>query len=213
MGTNGRKLAIAGAVALTLAIAGATVAGAHDSGRGTGPGWGAEQAYGQPGGEMAHGRGMGPGMGPGGDGFGGRGMGRGPIGERIRDGLGEHLDILVRTERILDLGEDGFRVERMEHGTVTSVTESALVFTLATGEIVTVTVDADTDVVDIDPQERPMRDEIAVTEVAPGADVLVASEQQPDGTFLATTVRVLPELAAETDDAADTPEASAAPQG
>ncbi len=208
MGTNGRKLAIAGAVALTLAIAGATVAGAHDSGRGMGPGDGSGQGYGQPGGEMHHGRGMGPG-----GFFGERGMGRGPIGDRIREGIGEHLDILVRTERILDLGEDGFRVERMEHGTVTSVTESALVFTLATGEEVSVTVDAGTDVFAFDPEARPIRDEIAVTGIAVGADVLVASEQQADGSFLARNVRVLPDLAAPTDDAAVTPEASPAAQG
>lgn len=208
MGTNGRKLAIAGAVALTLAIAGATVAGAHDDGRGMGPGDGSGQGFGRPGGEMHHGRGMGPG-----GFFGERGMGRGPIGDRIREGIGEHLDILVRTETILDLGEDGFRVERMEHGTVTSVTETALVFTLATGEEVSVTVDADTDVFDLDPEARPIRDEIAVTEIAAGADVLVASEQQADGSFLAKNVRVLPELAAPTDDAAVTPEASPAAQG
>lgn len=213
MGTNGRKLAIAGAVALTLAIAGATVAGAHDSGRGMGPGQGGgpgygQEGYGQPGGEMLHGRGMGRG-----GFFGERGMGRGPIGEAIREGVGEHLDILVRTERILDLGEDGFRVERMEHGTVTSATETALVFTLATGEEVTVSVDADTDVFDLDMADRPIRDEIAVTEIVAGADVLVASEQQADGSFLAKNVRVLPELAVATEAAAETPEASPAAQG
>ena len=77
----------------------------------------------------------------------------------------------------------------------------------------TIATDANTSAYSWSTTDRPMRTETALADIAVGADVMVWSQSQDDGSFLAERVAVLPVV---TDDAATdevTPEASPAAVG
>lgn len=128
------------------------------------------------------------GQGPQGDPRGGRGWGDG----EMVQGLGRAIDGLVSQE-VVRLDADGnVLTSRLQHGTVTANADGSLTITLATGEAATVTTDATTQAFDWSTTTRPMRSEIAVSAVAAGADVIVWSQSQADGSFLAQRIAVLP---------------------
>lgn len=233
MTTYRTRLALAGTGALALVMAVAGIAGAQGTdqggatnGFGLGVGQGADaqgQARGM-GGEMGghHGGHGGPG-----DMDGDHGKGGGPL-DPFMDG-----STIVRQETVIELADGTFATRRLEHGTVTVAAADAITFTLATGETVTVTVDADT-VVEEAPafaggrggpngdafgrgweSARPNRDggpavapaPVDPASIAVGATVMVASEAQADGSWLAHEIHLLPAFATEV----PAPDASAAP--
>ena len=144
------------------------------------------------------------------DGRGGRGMGGG-----LRGAVLERYDGLV-SQTVVRVDADGnVLTDKVEHGTVSAVADGSITIALATGESVTIATDANTAAFSWDTSGRPLRSEIAVADVAVGADVMVWSESQDDGSFLAQRVAVLPEAAATdtTTDDGTTPDASPAAVG
>jgi hypothetical protein len=163
-------------------------------------------------GEMGHGE-MGGGRhgGPG-DMDGDRGMPGGPLGELAGGGT------VIRAEAVVELADGTFATRRLERGTVTAAAADAITFTLATGESVTVSIGADTIVEDAHPFGGPHDDmngdpfgrgwsndggqgvpdpaaapaTIDPATIAVGAEVMVASESQADGTWLAIHLHLLP---------------------
>jgi hypothetical protein len=195
MNTHRTRLAVITGTALALVLGGASIVGAQTPGMAFGgdPGFGA-----------MHGRGFGGGMGDGG--FGGRGFGdRGDRGARIL----ERVDGLVRQE-LTTVDDDGaVTVQRVEHGTVSAVAEGSISITLPTGEAVTIVTDDDTDAYGWDTDDRPMREEIELTAIVAGDDVMVWSLSEDGAGFVAERVAVLP---AETDDDTDATDDSATPE-
>jgi hypothetical protein len=149
----------------------------------------------------------------GGRGFGGGQAGRGGqgLGGGLRGAVLERYDGLV-SQTVVRVDADGnILTDKVEHGTVSAVADGSITIDLATGESVTIATDANTAAFSWDTSGRPLRSEIAVADVAVGADVMVWSESQDDGSFLAQRVAVLP--AAVTTDSTDdsaTPDASPA---
>lgn len=188
MTTSRGRLAAAGAATLALLVAGTAVASA------AGPG---DDPWGQ----------------------GGNRMGGGPMRQRMMDrfpALGQRFDTLVRIETTLDLPDQGIVVRRQDHGTATTVADTGLSYSLANGETATVTTDADTVIVSVQASTgtRPFRmaaDQIAVSDIAAGADVVVWSEGQSDGSFLAKRIVVLPAAAASSG-GTESPAQSTAPE-
>jgi hypothetical protein len=194
-----RLLAISGAT-FALIVAGTAAVSAHpgDDEWGMGPGFGRDQMGGR------FQQGDVPGLGRGGW------MGPGGMGLGLDD-----VDGVVRRETTLDLGEDGIVTQRVDHGTVASVAEPGLTYTLATGEEASVTTDADTQVIavsepatdDMRPFGRGMRmtaEEVALADIAAGSEVVVWAQSQEDGTFLAQRIVFQPAADETADDAAAT---------
>lgn len=148
----------------------------------------------------------------GGRGFGGDQDGRGRgMGGGLRGAVLERYDGLV-SQTVVRVDADGnILTDKVEHGTVSAVADGSITIDLATGESVAIATDANTAAFSWDTSSRPLRSEIAVADVAVGADVMVWSESQDDGSFLAQRVAVLPAAATtdSTDDSA-TPDASPA---
>jgi hypothetical protein len=191
-----RLLAISGAT-LALVVAGGAVASAHPGepgGRGDGPGRGGQQFE--------------------------RGMGRPAQGmPGLRGFMGDTAGTVVRRETILQT-DTGVITERVDNGTATSATDTAIEYTLATGETASATVDADTQIIAFseDTVQRGLRSrtrmlpaEIAITDVTAGAQIGVWAESQDDGSFLAQRIVVQPDVAqaAAADDTAAGAEATA----
>lgn len=219
MSTNRKRFAAVTGTALALVISGASIVSAQtdtttpqqvplqgEQNIGGGQGFGDQDG-------MTHG--MGGGRGFGGDrGFGGPG-GRGMDGDLGGAVLGRFEDIVSQT--VVRLDADGnVLTDKVEHGTVSAVADGSITIDLATGESVTIATDANTSAYSWDTTGRPARTEIAVADVAVGADVMVWSESQDDGSFLAQRVAVLP-AASTTDsgttDDGSTPDASPATVG
>lgn len=214
MSTNRKRFAAVTGTALALVISGASIVSAQtdtttpqqvplQGEQSIGGGQGFDDQDG-----MTHGMG-----GRGGDrgGFGGRGMG-GDLGGAV---IGRFEDIVSQT--VVRLDADGnVLTDKVEHGTVSAVADGSITIDLATGESVTIATDANTSAYSWDTTGRPARSEIAVADVAVGADVMVWSESQDDGSFLAQRVAVLP-VATTTDDGTTddgtTPDASPATVG
>ena len=178
-----RLIAISGAT-LALVVAGGAVASAHPGGdadqRGFGPARG--QLFQRGAERMGHG-------------FAGLGGG-------LRDAFGAGINSIIRHETVLQT-EDGVMTRRQDNGTVTSATDTAVAYTLATGETVEVSIDDETQVIAFSEEtiERGFRSrirmipsEIAVTEVASGSEVTVLSESQDDGSFVAQRIVIRPDL-------------------
>jgi hypothetical protein len=130
-------------------------------------------------------------------GFGGRGMDRGMLGDRGEGILG-HFESLV-SQVVVSVADNGeFVTDRVDHGTVTAVDAASISVSLATGETSTAAIDADTDVAAFDLSERPIYDDAAVADIAAGAEVMVWSESQADGSFLAERIVIIPAEEADT---------------
>jgi hypothetical protein len=207
MSTNRTRLAAVTGTALALVISGASIVSAQTDTTTPQqvPLQGVENISGDQDG-LTHGMGGDRG-GRGGRGFGGdRGMDgglRGAVLDRFED---------IVSQTVVRIDADGnVLTDKVEHGTVAAVADGSITIGLATGESVTIATDANTSAYSWDTTGRPSRAEIAVADVAVGADVMVWSESQDDGSFLAQRVAVLP--AASTTDTTDdgaTPEASPA---
>jgi hypothetical protein len=114
-----------------------------------------------------------------------------------------------RTERTVQTADRTTTV-RMEQGVVDSVAADSLSFSLGSGEAVTVVVDEETLVVGFDEQEQTIRGwsrnvvvpaEIEVEEIEAGAEIVVTSDSEDDGVFVASRIVVKPAEAEEADDA------------
>lgn len=96
---------------------------------------------------------------------------------------------------------DGTTVQRVEQGVVDSASEASLGFSLASGEAVTVTIDEDTQVITFEEdtvtrrgrsRERMVPTEIDVAGIEAGAEILVWSDSEDGGDFMAERIIVQP---------------------
>ena len=119
-------------------------------------------------------------------------------------------DGFVRHETIFQT-EDGVVTRRTDTGTVASTSETGVEYTLATGETASVTTDDTTEIVTLGTEtvelgnsgrtrDRLVPETVALADVAAGTEVIVWSESQADGSFLAQRIVVRPAVVA-TDDA------------
>ena len=197
MQTSRTRLAAVSAATLALVIAGGAAVSAHAGDREDFPGRGMG---------MGHlGQMDGPGWGDM-DGFGaGDGM-RGPLGGMFA----EAMDGLVRHESIFQTA-DGVVTRRTDTGTVGSTGEASLEYALATGEMASVTTDDATEVLTLGTEtvelgnsgrtrDRLVPETVALADLVAGTEVIVWSESQADGSFLAQRIVVRP-AAVATDDA------------
>ena len=156
---------------------------------------------------------MGPGAQQGARMPGGRGMGGFGGGMRGFDADFE------RTERIVQTA-DGTTSVRMEQGVVDNAAADSLSYSLGSGEAVTVVIDEDTQVVGFEEQEQTVRGwsrkvvapaEIEAEEIEAGAEVIVTSDSEDDGEFVASRIVVKPAEDEEAEEAeADSAEAEEA---
>jgi preprotein translocase subunit YajC len=198
MNTNRKRLAFVSGTALTLVLTGASLVSAQTP----------SSTSTAVGGDTANAALHGPGMGDmGGRGFGGRGgMDGGPRGD-LGGGILGRIDNLV-SQTTVTLDPDGnVLTSVVQHGTVTAVADGSISIDLATGDSVTVATDANTSAYSWSLSDRPARTETAIADIAVGADVIVWSDSQSDGSFLASRITVVPAAATDT---TVTPEASPA---
>ena len=197
MQTSRTRLAAVSAATLALVIAGSAAVSAHPGDRedfpGRGMGMGHMGTMGAPGWDDMGDFGPGDGM-------------RGPLGGMFADST----DGFVRHESIFQT-EDGVVTRRTDTGTVASTSETGLEYTLATGETASVTTDDTTEIVTLGTEtvelgnsgrtrDRLVPETVALADVAAGTEVIVWSESQADGSFLAQRIVVRPAVVA-TDDA------------
>jgi len=156
-------------------------------------------------------------------GFGKAGIGAKQGGEMMRGARGmggmRGLDAdFERSERTVQTA-DGITVTRIEQGVADAAAEDSLSFSLGSGEAVTVAVDEDTRVVSFEEQEVTNRRGVSRTRMAPsevelgtivaGAEVVVWSDSEDDGEFVASRIVLQPEETEEaeaemTEDAEET---------
>ncbi len=212
MSNERKRLTVVAGTTLALVLSGASIAVAQTDPSVTAPGPGATAPDG---GLTAHGGSSRRGP----DWRGGRGLeGRGDRGShgdmsgRVRGALSERFDSLV-SQTTVRLDADGnVLTDKVEHGTVSAVADGSITIDLATGESATVATDANTSAFSWSADDRPSRTEVAIAGIAAGADVVVWSQGQDDGSFLARRVLVIPAaIDASTEGAA--PEASPAAVG
>ncbi len=126
-------------------------------------------------------------------------------GGALGGGMGdfERREVTVQTA-------DGTTANRVEQGTVTTATDTALEFTLGSGEAVSVVIDGDTQAFELSQQsvevgrrglarERMVPSEIEVAAIAPGAEVVVWSDSADGADFVAQRIVVQPVANATTD--------------
>ena len=206
MNPNSKRLAFGSGTALTLVLTGASRVSAQTPDTTTALG-------GDPGVGALHGQGMGDMGGRGGrGGFGGFGGGMGGDMDRGEAILGR-IDNLVSHETVTLDADGNTLTARVQHGTVSAVADGSISIDLATGESVTIATDANTAAHSWSTTDRPARTEIAIADVAVGADVVIWSQSQDDGSFLAERIAVVPVAADVTTDDTVTPEASPAAVG
>jgi hypothetical protein len=199
MQTSRSRLLAISAATLALIVAGSASVAAHPGNR--------DDGYG-----MGQGRTWGPGLGSD-----VRGDAWGAYGAR----LGMAFEGLIRRETIYETA-DGLVTQRMDNGTVSSIAESALEYSLANGETASVSTDADTQVISFGEQTvqvgrrglsrtRMVPQTIELADVSAGSQVVVWAQSQDDGTFLAQRIVVQP-LTDDTDAAEESePEAEVTP--
>jgi hypothetical protein len=196
MQTTKIRLAAVSAATLALAIAGTAAVAAHPGDR--------EDFWGD---DMGPGRMGGFGRGD----MGGLGWDDGARG-RLGGMFAEAMDGFVRHETIYQT-EDGTVSHRTDAGTVASTGEASLEYTLATGETASLTTDDATQIVSLSVEsmelgnsgrtrERLVPETVALADLAVGSEVLVWSQSQADGSFLAQRIVVRPAAEVTTDDAA-----------
>lgn len=190
MGSFRRNLGFFGALSLALAIGGTASVAAQDAGSGSAPragdGSAADEVT-----QMRHRDSRG---GPR-RGFRDRG-GRG--GFRDRAGMRQPLRLgmaggVIRTETIVDAGEDGFVTHRMERGEVAAVGDTAISISLANGETSDITITDDTRVLGVarSPIGRRHRVGIvgrSVADISVGDSAMVTSRSVDGGDFEALRI-------------------------
>jgi hypothetical protein len=136
-------------------------------------------------------------------------MMRGLRGLRGTGGLGGALDEFERREVTLQT-VDGVTTQRVEQGTVDSISDDALSYSLESGESVTVVIDEDTGLLALDEEDVTFRrgtrtrlvpTEIEAADIEAGAEIVVWSDSEDGADFVASRVVVQP---AEDEEAAET---------
>lgn len=154
------------------------------------------------------------------------GRGRSGFGERmeLRDpfrdgrggrlgGLADQFDGLVRQETTYQT-DDGLLTRRVDNGTLVSVAENAVEYSLADGQVVSASIDADTEVLAFEEEivelgrgglmrRQLSAQSVEPTSIAAGSEILVWAESPGDGTFVAQRLVVQPDVAAADVAAAD----------
>lgn len=160
---------------------------------------------------------------------GGQGGMRAPMGglmpgARGLGGMRGALDDYERREVTLQTA-DGTTTQRVEQGTVDSAAADALTFSLASGEVVTVVIDDDTQAYALEEQEVATRrgwtrtqlvpSEVETADIAAGSEVAVWSASEDGADFVASRIVIQPAEDADTEaeaeaeaDAAETVEES-----
>lgn len=149
-----------------------------------------------------------------------RGMAeRGAMRAEMRDGIRAGIDDFERRETIIQTA-DGISARRTEQGVVESASDASLSFTLGSGEAVTVTIDEDTEVIAFDEKtvergrwsrQRMVPTEVDLTDIETGTMVVVWSDSEDGGDFVAGRVVVRPVSDEATDEMSeDEAEAEAA---
>jgi hypothetical protein len=97
---------------------------------------------------------------------------------------------------------DGVTSMRVEQGTADSASDASLSFSLGSGEAVTVLLDEDTEIVAFEEQEvtdrrgwsrmRMAPTEIAAADIEAGTEIVVWSDAEDDGAFVASRVVIQP---------------------
>ena len=116
--------------------------------------------------------------------------------------LGAAVDGFVREEMTFQT-DSGLVTRRTDQGTVDSVGEASVEYTLATGETASVTTDDNTEILTASTEtvelgnsgrtrDRLVPQAVALTDVAAGAQIVVWAEFQADGSFLAQRIVVRP---------------------
>ena len=152
------------------------------------------------------GRGMERGM----SGWGQRGMG--PLGSMWGDASGfERRELTLQTA-------DSVSVQRLENGVVDTVGDASLDFSLGSGEAVSVTIDDSTQVLSFEEttverggwsRQRLVPSEIALADIPAGASVMVWSDSEDGGAFVAQRIVVQPATeVTSTDDSGASTDAS-----
>jgi hypothetical protein len=209
---NKTRLTAVSAATLALIVAGTATVAAHPGDRG---GRGGERGFGA--GKAQAERGFGAGQGMMGD--------RGALRGALRGGLRGAAEDFQRRETTIQTA-DGTTTHRVEQGTVDSTADSGLEFSLASGEIVSVVLDADTQAVAFSGQtvenrrgisrERMVPMEIEIGAIEAGSEVIVWSGSEDGGDFVADRIVVRPDVEetagvdAEADAAAEPVDADAA---
>ena len=187
---SNRKIRLTTAVGATMALvmvgtAAVAAAGPRDDGRGFGPGKAGM-------GEMRGGQGM---------------RGIGPMRGALEDF--ERRETTIQTE-------DGTSSFRVEQGLVESVSDASLDFTLGSGEAVTVVIDEDTEMVAFEEttvtrrgrnRERMAPTQIEATDLDAGAEIVVWSESEDGGEFVAERVVLRPITEEMTEDGSEVTDA------
>jgi hypothetical protein len=136
----------------------------------------------------------------------------GPMGAAMPGGRGFGLrglgDTFERREVTLQT-TDGTTISRVEQGAVESISDSALTFSFADGQSVTVALDDNTDLIGFGEEQQTVRGwsrtrmiatEIAATDVAAGDQVVVWSSSEDGTDFTASQVVVqVPDTTATSD--------------
>jgi hypothetical protein len=134
---------------------------------------------------------------------------RGEVWAGLGARLGMAFDGFVRRETTYQT-DDGMVTQRVDSGTVSSVSEAAIGYSLANGEVASVGTDEDTQVISVSEQtvevgrrgfsrQRLVPESIGLGDITAGSEVVVWAESGDDGTFLAQRIVIQP----VTDDAAD----------
>jgi len=140
-------------------------------------------------------------------------LGSGALRDRAFDRIGAKVDSFIRTETTFE-DDDGLVTKRVDNGTVSGASDAALEYTLATGETASVSTDDDTQVVAFSEQtvevgrrgisrERMVPEQVALADIEAGSEVVVWSESQDDGSFLAGRIVVQPVLDEDSDEMTD----------
>ena len=142
----------------------------------------------------------------------------GMLGARGLGGMRGALEDFERREVTLQTA-DGVSANRIEQGTVDSVADDALTFSLASGEVVTVAIDDDTEAVAFEEQEVTTRrgwsrtrlapSEIEAADIEAGVEIVVWSGSEDGADFVASRIAIQPAEEA-TDDAEAEAETEAA---
>jgi hypothetical protein len=198
MGTHKTRLTIVTGTALALVVAGSAAVAAHPGGRDRDGDRGFARGQVERGAERGA--------------FGDRSPRRGGALGAMRGGaLGGMRGLtedFERRETTLQT-TDGTSVRRVEQGTVDSASDTGLTYSLASGEIVTVVIDDDTQAVALSEQEvtdrrgwsrtRMLPSEVEVAGIEAGTEIIVWSDAEDGGDFTAQRIVVQPDGAAIAD--------------
>ncbi len=130
---------------------------------------------------------------------------RGGMGGPLRGGLDEfqRQEVTIQTA-------DGVATRRVEQGVVESAADDGLSFALGSGEAVTVTIDDETSIVALEEQtverggwsrQRMVPTEVELADIEAGAQIVVWSDSEDGGDFVASRVVVQPADDAEASEA------------